>query len=219
MGLLIRSCCVISYAKVKRTPHLGFTPAYKALVSAVYWILLNKWEVYCECGLAVRLCVMYSSACIMNAVSPTYYTFTLSKVIVMRITLQSAEFEEYFCKKEYRTYYFLCKKAACYHSARKVQVTERTLKLTLIEASAIYQISSNSLNSLNLCSISGKLELDGILIGRLFFLQKTFEPYMSFVGRQCFQIIKNKIALGGYIPNPSDQNNVFLRSEILLHRL
>ena len=31
---------------------------------------------------------MYSLACIVNAVSLTYYAFTLSKVIVMRITLQ-----------------------------------------------------------------------------------------------------------------------------------
>ena len=30
---------------------------------------------------------MYSSACIVNAVSLMCYTFTLSKVIVMRITL------------------------------------------------------------------------------------------------------------------------------------
>ena len=30
---------------------------------------------------------MYSSASIVNAVSPTYYMFTLSKVIVMHITL------------------------------------------------------------------------------------------------------------------------------------
>ena len=87
MGLLISSSCVIGYVKVKRTTHLGFTLAYKALVLAVYWLLHNKWAVYCKCGLAVRLCVMYSSAYIVNTVSITYYTFTLSKVIVMRITL------------------------------------------------------------------------------------------------------------------------------------
>ena len=80
VGLLIHSSCVISYGKVKRTLHLRFIPAYKALVLAMYWLLHNKWAVYCKCSLAVRLCIMYSSACIVNAVSPRYYTFTLSKV-------------------------------------------------------------------------------------------------------------------------------------------
>ena len=88
MGLLIRGSCVLSYAKVERTPHLGFTLAYIALMSAMYWLLCNKWAVYCKCGLAARLCVMYSLTCIVVAVSLMYYTFTVSKVIVMRITLQ-----------------------------------------------------------------------------------------------------------------------------------
>ena len=44
--LLICSSCVIGYAKVKRTPHLRFTLAYKALVLGVYWLLRNKWAVY-----------------------------------------------------------------------------------------------------------------------------------------------------------------------------
>ena len=91
MGLLIRSSCVMGYVKVKRTLHLRFTPACKALVLAVYWLLCNKWAVYCKCGLAVRLCIMYSSTYIVNAVSLTYYTFTLSKVIVMHITLQEVK--------------------------------------------------------------------------------------------------------------------------------
>ena len=88
MGLLIRGSCVLGYAKVKRMPHLGFTPAYIALMSAVYWLLCNKWAVYCKCGLAARLCVMYSPTCVVLAVSLMYYTFTVSKVIVMHITLQ-----------------------------------------------------------------------------------------------------------------------------------
>ena len=88
MGLLIHGSCVLGYAKVKRTLHLGFTPAYIALMSAVYWLLRNKWAVYCKCGLAARLCVMYSLTCIVLAVSLMYSTFTVSKVIVMRITLQ-----------------------------------------------------------------------------------------------------------------------------------
>ena len=87
MGLLIHGSCVLGYAKVKRTPHLGFTPAYIALMSAVYWLLRNKWAVYCKCSLAVRLCIMYSLTCIVLVVSLMYYTFTVSKVIVMRITL------------------------------------------------------------------------------------------------------------------------------------
>ena len=87
MGLLIHGSCVLSYAKVKRTPHLRFTPAYIALMSAVYWLLCNKWAVYCKCSLTVRLCVMYSLTCIVLAVSLMYYTFTVSKVIIMRITL------------------------------------------------------------------------------------------------------------------------------------
>ena len=87
MGLLIRGSCVVGYAKVKRTPHLGFTLAYIALMSAMYWLLRNKWAVYCKCGLAARLCVMYSLTCIVLAVSLMYYTFTVSKVIVMCITL------------------------------------------------------------------------------------------------------------------------------------
>ena len=87
MGLLIHGSCVLSYAKVKRTPHLGFTLAYIALTSAVYWLLCNKWAVYCKCGLAARLCVMYSLTCIVLAVSLLYYTFTVSKVIIMRIPL------------------------------------------------------------------------------------------------------------------------------------
>ena len=87
MGLLIRGSCVLGYAKVKRTPHLGFTPAYIVLMSAVYWLLRNKWAVYCKCGLAAMLCVMCSLTCIVLAVSLMYYTFTVSKVIIMRITL------------------------------------------------------------------------------------------------------------------------------------
>ena len=87
MGLLICGSCVLGYAKVKRTPHLGFTLAYIALMSAVYWLLCNKWAVYCKCGLAARLCIMYSLTCIVLAVSLMYYTFTVSKVIIMCITL------------------------------------------------------------------------------------------------------------------------------------
>ena len=90
MGLLIRGSCVLSYAKVKRTPHLGFTPAYIALMSAVYWLLHNKCAVYCKCGLAARLCIMYSPTCIVLVVSLMYYMFTVSKVIVMRITLHQS---------------------------------------------------------------------------------------------------------------------------------
>ena len=87
MGLLISGSCVLSYAKVKRTLHLRFTPAYIALMSAMYWLLHNKWAVYCKCGLAARLCVMYRPTCIVLAVSLMYYMFTISKVILMRITL------------------------------------------------------------------------------------------------------------------------------------
>ena len=87
MGLLICGSCVLGYVKVKRTPHLGFTPAYIALMSAVYWLLHNKPVVYCKHGLAARLCVMYSLTCIVLVVSLMYYTFTISKAIVMHITL------------------------------------------------------------------------------------------------------------------------------------
>ena len=102
MGLLICGSCVLGYVKVKRTPHLGFTPAYIALMSAVYWLLRNKWAVYCKCGLAARLCVMYSLTCIVLAVSLMYYMFTVSKVIVMRITLHFDKylpFVQYYCAK------------------------------------------------------------------------------------------------------------------------
>ena len=97
MGLLICGSCVVGYVKVKRTPHVGFTPAYIALMSAMYWLLCNKWAVYCKCGLAARLCVMYSLTCIVLAVSLMYYTFTVSKVIVMRITLQ---YVNGFCRRK-----------------------------------------------------------------------------------------------------------------------